>query len=103
MAGLIHCGLGEMSSAFLPPSLHIGRLPLDSHLNTGCDDYQQPVVFMWDIQTKCDVTWTFAFDTTNKQVRREFQTYWPNDNHFLEAWTDQSYCWGYRNSITKVE
>lgn len=38
-AGLVTRGLGELASAYLPPTLHIGGLPLDAHIKPSDDKY----------------------------------------------------------------
>lgn len=50
---------------------------------------------MWEIVTEATVSWNYSFThATNKHVRRECMTYWPKDDLYLPAWTDQDYAYG---------
>ena len=60
MAGLMSRGVGEMSSAFLPPTLHIGGLPVDSHIASS-GNAAQPCIIMWEITTEASVSWNYSY------------------------------------------
>lgn len=98
MAGLCSRGIGELSSAFLPPTLHIGGLPVDSHISpTG--NTIQPCIIMWEIVTEAHVSWNYSYThATNKHVKRECVTYFPYEDKYLAAWQDQEYAFGYRST-----
>lgn len=96
-AGVVRRGIGEISSAFLPPTLHVGGVPLDATVNMDNDNYTQPLVIMWEVMTEIDNKWNFAYThATNDLARRECLTYWPKGDNFLSMGTDQFYQWGYR-------
>ena len=94
MAGLMSRGVGEMSSAFLPPTLHIGGLPVDSHITTT-GNRAQPCIIMWEITTEATVSWNYSYThATNRHCKRECVTYGPADDKYLAAWVDQNYAFG---------
>lgn len=60
-SGLVTRGVGQIASAYLPPTLHIGGLPLDAHIKPSDDKYIQPLIVMWEVLTECVVEWNLGF------------------------------------------
>lgn len=102
MAGIVTRGLGELSSSFLPPTLHIGGLPVDSHVSPAGNS-AQPCVIMWEVITEATVAWNYSYThATGRHVKRECMTYFPYDDKYLSAWSDQEYAYGYRSTRSPV-
>ena len=101
MAGLVSRGIGELSSCFLPPTLHIGGLPVDSHVAPGGNSCQ-PCIIMWEVITEASVAWNYSYThATNRHVKRECVTYFPYADQYLGD-ADQEFAYGYRSTRNPI-
>lgn len=60
VGGVSH-GLCEYGGGLMPPSLHIGVLPVHSWLSTPVNDNVQPIVAIWKFSTQLEIEYSFDY------------------------------------------
>lgn len=58
-SGIVTRGLTDSQGAFMAPSLHVGALPLDTTHTINAEEYAQPVVLQWLVETECTVVYNY--------------------------------------------
>lgn len=99
MSGSIGHGISEFGGGMMPPSLHVGVLPVHSYSTSPTDDDIQDVTVIYKVDTECEITYSYdyiySYGTTGNA-----HSACMGDLDFVTATTQTVNAYGYKCSVS---
>lgn len=101
-SGSITRGLSEPGGGLMPPSLHVGILPVQSSSSAYSEDHIQEVTCMYRFDTSIELEYSYEtlFPEHNLSSAHHITF---GDNRFLQLNQRHVHQWGYKGAIKKAD